>query len=231
MFNFKDLFLAILKALKVVGVGWTLFTLFLITVMWGIFNYKTIILDGIEIYEKVRLEKHEKEMLVRDELLNELDPLLREFRASAQADRLLYFEYHNSKENLVGIPFKYVDLVLSEKKYGVPGISNNKYKDINAGLITELYRDVIRVGYVINDDPARFYEKYSGVSDFLKDNENKQQLFINIPGVTSPIGLIILEWLDDDTEGQREIDWVEQRHHLSQFVPRINALIINKSNK
>ena len=66
-----------------------------------IFNYKTILRDVVEIIIEIEGEIHSDKMMLRDELLAELGPILADFRSNVRADRILYFEYHNSKENEV----------------------------------------------------------------------------------------------------------------------------------
>lgn len=223
---FKTIFSLISDTYKKLGIGWTMFILLLTFLIIGILKFDSIVMTGIEVYDKVRIEKHEADMRSRDELNTELHALLREYRAETHSDRLLYFEYHNSKENLVGIPFKYVDLVLSERAYGISGVSSTRYKDINAGLITDLYEDLVKKGFIINDDNLIFLNHYSGISDFLgSEDGTSSQFYVNIPGISNPIGFIILEWVNDSEPR----DWDHIKKVSEKYIPRINALIINKS--
>ena len=92
-----------LKALcKYLAIGGIIFLLF---------NGKTVVRDCIEMITEIKNSIHTEKMKLRDELLAELGPILADFRSNVRADRILYFEYHNSKENLIGIPFKYLELV------------------------------------------------------------------------------------------------------------------------
>jgi hypothetical protein len=139
----------------------------------------------------------------RDQLLLELVPELREFLGATDADRILYLEYHNSKENLVGIPFKYIDLVLQSSTYGVPPVPIDKFRDINVGNLTQLYEDLKTEKIVVGTTPiienGDFLERYPGNHEFLYKNDGStQHIFITIPGIHQPIGMIVLEWLDKD---------------------------------
>ena len=78
----------------------------------GVINIKSVLRWGVEFVTELNEEIHTEKMEKRDQLLAELVPELHELRGATGADRVLYFEYHNSKENVVGIPFKYIDLVL-----------------------------------------------------------------------------------------------------------------------
>lgn len=210
----------LLKAIKDFGLWKTLNVAILVALGLAIFNWKTIVLDGIEIYEKVQTERHAKEMRTRDELLDNLDSHLNEMRASVGADRLLYFEYHNSKENLVGIPFKYVDLVRSKKAPGVSPLMMDKYKDINAGLISELYRDLCRNSIIINTDYQRFSDNYPETAD-LFGSEQYKQVYVNLPGVGDPIGFILLEWESDSMS----TDWGQVRKKVLKNATLVNAAV------
>lgn len=202
------------------------YVLFLI-VIYGVFNFKSVVKDIIEISNDIFEEQHTKKMALRDELLAELSPILTEMRATIGADRVLYFEYHNSKENLVGIPFKYVDLVLPVKKYGVPEFDFRKYREINAGVITTLYQDLKKSKVIFNRGPGdtEFLLKYSGISDFVEKNDGSiQQCFLNLPGINTPIGIIVIEWMDNS-----ERDWDTIEEVSKDYITRINGLVLKKS--
>lgn len=158
----------------------------------------------------------------------ELNPMLTEMRAEIGADRVLYFEYHNSTENLVGIPFMYADLVLSVKKYGVTDYNVGRYKDINSGLISSLYQSLKKNQVLINKGniiDEQFDIDYPGISNFIKERDGSvQQCFLNLPGIISPIGMIIVEW----TEIDENRNWETIKKISLEHIPRINALVLSK---
>ena len=110
-----------------------------ILVMYVAFNFSSIIENVMKMQTELAKKEHEKRLLMRDDLMTELNPLLVELRSGTGASRVLYFEYHNSTENFVGIPFKFANLVLSNQIYGCPSYDISKYKDINSGLISGIY--------------------------------------------------------------------------------------------
>ena len=114
----------------------------LVVIIIGLFNFKEVVKSGIEIVTELQEEIHNDKLVKRDELMGELLPLLSEFRGYCSADRILYFEYHNSKENLAGIPFKYLDLMLQCNRYGMAPVTNRNFRDINSGLIIRLYEKI-----------------------------------------------------------------------------------------
>lgn len=198
--------------------------LFLALLLAGILNAKDILKWGIELIGELSNEIHVEKMERRDQLLQELVPELHELLGLTGADRVLYFEYHNSKENLVGIPFKYVDLVQQSVHYGVPSAPLNNFRDINIGNLTNLYED-LKVKKVIPctaQTREEFKLKYQGNYEFFNENDGSvQQIFINIPGVKQPIGMIVIEWLDD-----KQIDTEEISECAHESVHIINGLIL-----
>ena len=161
--HIKDLTESFIKLDKKIGfVGLIKYSL-LILVIFCIFNFKAVIKGGIEIINEIQDEIHKEKIEKRDQLLAEMIPLLTEFRAELEADRILYFEYHNSKENLIGIPFKYVDLVLQNNRYGVQPIPSPIYRDISAGVLTDLY-EVIKTGKTVycEGDDIEFQKEHPG---------------------------------------------------------------------
>ena len=205
-----------------------------ILIIVGIFNFKTVVKGIIEIVNEISEQIHEEKMEKRDELLLELDPVLQEFRATLNADRILYFEYHNSKENLVGIPFKYVDLVMQNLKYGVHPVPESTMEDINVGAISGLY-ETIKVGTIVycsGIDDERFRTNYPGAWELFENSDgSKQQVFISIPGVRQPVGMIVLEWMGEneliDLGSIAEVAY----NGPTSFIPRINGLIMSKTSK
>lgn len=196
--------------------------------IYVIFNFPSVVESVIKIETELAKKEHEKRLLMRDNLMTELSPLLVELRSGTGASRALYFEYHNSTENFVGIPFKFANLVLSNQTYGCPSYDMSKYKDINSGLISGIYDELKKDGLVINkgleiDDD--FYSRYPEIHNFFSSQDgSKQQVFINIPGVDFPIGMIVLEWMDENSVKTDE-EWDEIEDIIHSEVSRVNALI------
>lgn len=209
--------------------------LLIILLIIGLFNFKTIVKETIELYNEVSDQIHDEKMIKRDEILADLNDILKEYRAHVGADRVLYFEYHNSKENLAGIPFKYIDLVMQDRAYWASGIPIDMYRDINVGAITSLYEDLKTsiVIFCISDGEDvkgpgwkqitvdEFHEVYSGAYDIFQSDGQRQQVYISIPGPKQPIGLMIFEWLDES----KEIDRGRVIEVTAAFVPRITGLM------
>ena len=228
--KFKDIVDSIIKLNKSLGISGVIKYLLLFLFVIVLLNFRSFIQGTIGVIEDITTAIHSERLQARDELLIELAPLLSEYRAVVGADRLLYFEYHNSKENLVGIPFKYLDLVLMSKKYGVPEFEIRRYHELNAGILSSIFPKLRKEGYVINKgstDPT-FYRDHHEVSDFITSQDGSiQQVYINLPGVQTPIGLIILEWTSESDDR----NWGQIIRDSHEYVTRINGLVLSKSRR
>lgn len=204
--------------------GYRKFILYIVTIA-GIYigwNYREITRNFIEFIQEIQEEIHQANLEKRDLLLSELAPILRELRAETNADRILYFEYHNSKKNLIGIPFKYVDLVQVHRKYGVPKFEYTHLKNINSGVLTGIYEAMKKKDVLINLGDGEFANRYPEDFGYIAENDEAvQHCFINLPGVNMPIGFIVLEWNSID----HERDWDEITRVGKRYMSRINALI------
>ena len=218
----------LIKLDKTVGFGGLLKYALLVVVIIGLFNFKDIVKSGIEIVTSLQEEIHNDKLVKRDELMGELLPLLSEFRGYCSADRILYFEYHNTKENLVGIPFKYSDLMLQCNRYGMAPVTSRNFRDISSGLIVELY-EKIKFGdfaYYGGERDHEFQTSYPGVYSLFKEvqDDTKQRMFMSIPGYKQPLGLVVIEWSKEDES--RDLEKVQEASKV--FLPRITALINSK---
>ena len=222
----KDIVNAIIKLDQKLGFRSLFRYVLLILFVYAIFNIKTVVKGCIELISDIQDEIHTEKMERRDQLLAELVPLLAEFRGELGADRILYFEYHNSKENLVGIPFKYIDLVLQSTRYGIYPVDETRLKEINAGSITDLY-EVIKYGeteYCYGPNDLEFQSRYPGAFSIMESANigTNVQLFISIPGVKQPLGLVVVEWM------KTEVDIESTRKIYRAYIPRIGGLILSK---
>lgn len=198
--------------------------------IYGIFNFSSIVRVAMDIQEKIAKEDHQRKLRLRDELMDELPPLLVELRSKAGADRVLYFEYHNSTENFVGIPFKFANLVAINQEYGASGFNQEKYKDINSGLLGSIYSDLKKRGIIINETEVRENSKYPEVYEFFSSQDGSNlHVFINIPGYDTPVGMIVLEWLEPE---KANVNWEEfEDWVIRQYIPRLNHLIQSKAGE
>lgn len=205
--------------------GYKKFVIYISTlsIIYICLNIRPIVREVIEFIQEIQEQIHEEKLIKRDYLLSELSPILRELRAETGADRILYFEYHNSKKNLIGIPFKYVDLVQVHRKYGVPKFEYTHLKNINSGVLTGIYEAMKKNNIIINNGDGEFASRYPEDFEYIAENDEAvQHCFINLPGVHIPVGFIVLEWNDRDPNR----DWDSVTVIGKRYMSRINALII-----
>ena len=196
-----------------------------------VLKFSTFTKSTVEFFIKMVEELHGEKMRIRDELMTELRPILTEFRATTEADRILYFEYHNSEDNLDGIPFKFFDLMMGNSRFGVPEVPGPVYKDVGSSLYSNFFDD-IGDGKILHCSGAKdieFRQTYGGVFEFINETDySRQQVIFSIPGVRTPIGFIILEWMSDTID----INLREEIYPaVNVYIPRINALLISAKNK
>lgn len=186
-----------------------------------IFNIRAVTREVIEFVSDIQEEIHYKKMSLQEEYYTELGPILSELRAEADADRVLYFEYHNSEESLDGMPFKFFNLMKCSPKYGIPEIPANVYKDITASMYTELFSEIADGDLVIcqGAHDIEFRKTYRGIYELINGNDRAKQFAIfSLPGIRKPVGFIVLEWMDDSTE------LVLDKKVICDYRPRINAI-------
>ena len=209
-------------------VGFKKFFLYILVILSfiAVLNFKNIVRGTMEIVSEIATERHDEGLQKRDELLRDLYILLGDLRAETSADRILYFEYHNSKENLIGIPFKYADLVLQSNSYGVYNVPESDFRDINTGTIISLYNDLMHERFISSED-SLFCVKYPGIHELFDDGSDIQ-VYVGIPGVDQPIGLLVFEWVgEEQTIDYKRLNMI--LHGKKAYLSRINGLIMSKT--
>ena len=192
-----------------------------ILAIMAILNLKAVVKGGIKFFSEVSEEIHYEKMKLQDEYMTDLTPLLAEFRAEMGADRVLYFEFHNSEESLDGMPYKFFDLLKCMPKYGIAEIPGRAYKDTGASMYSELFQDLSDGQTVICTGPydTEFRKKYRGVFELFNETDHsKRFILFGIPGIKRPIGFIVVEWVED------EEPMTVNKRKIQDFLPRINAI-------
>ena len=203
----------------------------LVIILLVILNYKPIIKDAVTFFISIEQEIHAERMEAREELNSELKPILVNFRAGLNAERILYFEYHNSKENVLGLPFKYFELVLQDAEYGIPEATQmysprEEDNSIPTGYITGLYSKMQNGEAVVCRGDENFKRSYPGVYELFHQNDSAQAFaFISVPGIKKPVGFLVIEWMD----AKNVPDSGKIEDAVKNFIPRMNALIVSKS--
>ena len=193
----------------------------------AIINIEPIARRTIEFVTEIAEDLHLEKMKLRDEYMTDLNPILVELRSELNADRVLYFEYHNSEQNLDKMPFKFFDLMSYDIKYSVVGtLPVSSYKDINASQFQSAYNE-LKKGRVLHCKGAydhEFRQKYQGVFELFNQIDlSKQHILVSVPGIKRPIGFIVLEWMEDSIQ----IDKNKAIECINDCLPRINALVVS----
>lgn len=208
------------------------YVLFLLCMVALAVNYKDMAKVGVEFFQDIADQVHAEKLGVRDEYMKKLNALLIDFRAEVDADRIMYFEYHNSEENLEGLPFKFFDLMVTNSKYGVPTVSPKRYQDINASVYIETFSAIDNGKIIVchGMDDMEFRQKYKGMIELLNavDGTTEAILF-SVPGINNPIGFIAIEWLD--SENSREKAHTVKPETINKFLPKLNAIGVSIQGK
>lgn len=195
--------------------------------VYGVLNFKSCVVTAVELFMDISNDIHQDRMLLRDQYVSELSPMLTEFRSEMGADRILYFEYHNSEQNLDNLPFKFFDLILCNSKYGVSHVLGESYKNINASMYINFFNEINKGHILINEglSDEKFDKEYSIHRLFMEKDHSVKHVIFSVPGTIQPIGFIVLEWLDDD----KPVNINPEKIH--EFLPRINAVSVSLSKK
>lgn len=224
----KDLVDAAIKVEEKLGIRKAISYVFLGLLIYGVINFKAIVIDGIEIVEELTEEIHNQKMNKRDDFVASMNEVLIDLRHQTGADRVLYFEWHNTKENSVGVPFRYFDLVLQTEGYNIPKCLD--YKDIPAGWIVELY-EMIKHGNttILCDSQNKLDQLYPISQVFYSQDGSRYQMFIGINYMSKdkiqPVGFLAIEWMDSERGIDVNLEEVDEILTKSKTASRINTLI------
>lgn len=224
----KDFVDAAIKVEEKLGIRKAISYVFLGLLIYGVINFKAIVIDGIEIVEELTEEIHNQKMDKRDDFVASMNEVLIDLRHQTGADRVLYFEWHNTKENSVGVPFRYFDLVLQTEGYNIPKCLD--YKDIPAGWIVELY-EMIKHGNttILCDSQNKLDQLYPISQVFYSQDGSRYQVFIGINYMSKdkiqPVGFLAIEWMDSERGINVNLEEVDEILTESKIASRINTLI------
>ena len=224
----KDLVDAAIKVEEKLGIRKAISYVFLGLLIYGVINFKAIVIDGIEIVQELTEEIHNQKMYKRDDFVASMNEVLIDLRHQTGADRVLYFEWHNTKENSVGVPFRYFDLVLQTEGYNIPKCLD--YKDIPAGWIVELY-EMIKHGNttILCDSQNKLDQLYPISQVFYSQDGSRYQVFIGINYMSKdkiqPVGFLAIEWMDSERGIDVNLEEVDEILTESKIASRINTLI------
>ena len=223
----KDIVDSIVKIEEKVGFRKIILYVLLGFLIYGVINFKTIVKDTIELVTELEDEMHSEKMDKRDDFVASMNEVLIDLRYTTGADRVLYFEWHNTKENSVGVPFRYFDLVLQTEGYNIPKCLD--YKDIPAGWIIELYEIIKHGNTMVLCDSWNKDDKLYPISQvFFTQDGSRHQMFIGINYMSKdkvqPVGFLAIEWMSESKD-EVCMDEVEYALEENNTLHIINTLI------
>jgi hypothetical protein len=224
----KDLIDSIVNAHVKIGFNKIILYVIFAICVYGLLNFRSCVVGTVEFFSDISDDIHKERMILRDQYVTDLSPILSELRSEVGADRILYFEFHNSEQNLDNIPFKFFDLILSNCHYGVSEILGESYKNINSSMYIRLFNDLSKgeILFCSGEDDTAFKKKYEGVYKLFNETDHScQQAFISVPGTKQPMGFIVLEWLDPEKTVNLNTK------AINEFLPRINAISVSISKR
>lgn len=229
-FNFRDMAAALISIHKSMGYKVFIKYLRVIVLLVVAISSKDILKLCTGVITEIKDEQHCERMIKRDQYMTELEPLLIELRAEVDADRVLYFEFHNSEENLDRTPFKFFDLMIGNSRYGVSEVPGSAYKNIGASMYTSTFNAIKRGAplYCSGENDHLFRQKFRGIYEILNGTDGCGQFVIfSVHGIHQPIGFIILEWMEEG-----EIIPVRENVYpvINKLAPSISTLAINAAS-
>lgn len=204
------------------SIGFKIFKkyVFLGLIVLSLVNLKYIATEVIIFVTNISNEIHNEKMNIRDEYMTEISPLLIELRVKSGADRVLYFEFHNSEENLNGVPFKFFDLVYANSERGLPEVRESDYKNVNSSMYIDFFNDLKKNKSLVchGESDLEFRERYLGLFKKMQMIDGSHSItFIGVPGVKKPIGFIALEWMDGEPNEDYDREIVDNINNLGIY--------------
>lgn len=199
-----------------------LYTTYVLIVL-AILNWKSILKEVATQMDKIKTEQHDKDLIVRDLISRDIHPYLVELRALTGADRVMLFEFHNSINNLIGVPFKYITMTDHAEPYGSNFVP--KYSDMNSEIIGTFIRDLKVTMFEATNDLEAFKMQDPSVVDALNNSQAKAACYQYMSVLGKPLGILVLEWHSPDTQFTA-IHWNKIRSQCSQAAQDLNNIIL-----
>ena len=111
-------------------------------------------------------------------------------------DRTMLLEYSNGSQNLVGLPFLFLNATNEFVKAGVCSVSN-KYQRTNTSIFATVIEDMERLGYLYVENIEDIKEKYPMLYGMMKSDKVTSIILYPLYGMDNSIGF--LEIMDKDT--------------------------------
>lgn len=200
-----------------------LYTTYVLVVI-ALLNWESILVRINDSLRRIEDERHAKNLAIREKISLEIHPCLVELRARTDADRVMLFEFHNSINNLIGIPFKYISMTDHAEPYGA--IFTPKYNDVNSEVIGSFIRDLKVNMWEKMDDLEMLKKSDSSVLDVLNNKEAVAACYQYISVFGRPIAILVLEWHSRSNAPASASSWNSVRAKCSQSTQDLSNIIM-----
>lgn len=116
-------------------------------------------------------------------------------------DRTMLVEYSNGSQNLVGLPFLYLNATNEFVKPGVNSISY-KYQRTNTSIFASVIEDMEILGYLYIENVENVKDTYPVLYGMMKSDKAESALLYPLYGMDNSIGFI--EIMDKNTINKKE---------------------------
>lgn len=200
-----------------------LYTTYVLLVI-ALLNWESILRAVEASFRRIEDERHNKNLVIREKISMEVHPCLVELRARTNADRVMLFEFHNSINNLVGIPFKYITMTDHAEPYG--SIFVPKYNDVNSEVIGSFIRDLKINMFEKIEDMEVLRMSDPSVLDVLNNNEALCACYQYISVMGRPVAIMVLEWHSMEDAPSSAVSWNSVRAKCSQAAQEVSNIIM-----
>lgn len=200
-----------------------MYTAYILAII-AIFNWKSIVSEVMDYMALVQMERHDKDIETRENISKDIHPYLIELRAKTGADRVMLYEFHNSKTNLIGIPFKYIGMTSHAEPYGVQ--VRVRAEDINAEIISPFIRELKVEMFKKVDNMEEFARYDSTVPEVLNNPEAIAACYQYMIVLGKPLGILVMEWHNPEDLPESDREWTIIRGMCSQATQDLNAIIL-----
>lgn len=185
-----------------------------------------IINRSIRQEDKIKKEEHDDKFNYRIDISNNIINILKEINDTCHASRTLILEFHNSNENLAGLPFAKYDATFEWLSRDVSTLSA-KCKDMQIQVLSPILPDIKAaknniIHYNHTDIEKLIYKKSSVLYSQFKEINIKDIIYSGIyNNANKLIGIISIEFTDSHPYNELNIDY----NNINALSEKISLLI------
>jgi hypothetical protein len=162
-------------------------------------------------------QNHKKALAYRRNITPEVREELADLAKKLHVDRTMLLEYSNGSQNLVGLPFLFLNATSEFVKPGVCSVSS-KYQRTNTSIFASVIEDMERLGYLFVENVEDIKEKYPILYGMMKSDKVSSIILYPLYGMDNSIGFI--EIMDKETINKNEAVPI-----LSNSAQKISSLL------